>query len=198
MFGSRKIAPERLVQRDAERDNGRMPQRSVSIRNVGVPRGTVSATALRRIARHVLSVQRVPRDVEVEVVLADAATVRELNRLYRGRDEETDVLSFSERDLEPSVEAAGFDPRGFKGFVEAPDATPSLGEVVVCLPVAAAQAAALGQPLAGAVAHLVVHGLLHLIGFDHEASAAEAASMQRWEEALLRDLGYEGQYEHGH
>jgi probable rRNA maturation factor len=73
-----------------------------------------------------------------------------------------------------------------------------LGEVIVCLPVAEAQASARGLPVAGQVAHLLVHGLLHLLGYDHEASEAESERMQAHEDALLNDLGYAGQYEHGH
>jgi probable rRNA maturation factor len=122
--------------------------------------------------------------VEVGVVLADTDTVRDLNRLYRGKDEPTDVLSFGSEESE--------------AFVDAPDEAPFLGEVIVCLPVAEAQAASRGQPVEGQVAHLLVHGLLHLLGYDHEASEAESARMQAHEDALLADLGYAGTYEHGH
>ena len=75
---------------------------------------------------------------------------------------------------------------------------PSLGEVVVCLPVAEAQALAAQRGVAGEVAHLVVHGLLHLLGYDHEESEEESARMKDREDALLAALGYEGAYEHGH
>lgn len=145
----------------------------------------ITAGELRRIARHVLDAEGVAPAVEVEVVLAGAETVRELNRLYRGRDEETDVLSFAEAD----VAAAFVSPEG---------APPSLGEVVVCLPVAEARAAAAGRPVAGEVAHLLTHGLLHLLGYDHEAGEIEAARMQEREDELLSALGYAGRYEHGH
>jgi probable rRNA maturation factor len=85
-----------------------------------------------------------------------------------------------------------------EAFIEAPGEAPSLGEVIVCLPVAEAQAASRGQPVAGQVAHLLVHGLLHLLGYDHDASEAESERMQTHEDALLADLGYAGMYEHGH
>jgi probable rRNA maturation factor len=147
-------------------------------------RGRIGIPALRRIARHVVSVGKVPPVVEVGVVLADAETVQNLNRLYRGQDEPTDVLSFATKESE--------------AFIEAPGEAPSLGEVIVCLPVAEAQAASRGQPVAGQVAHLLVHGLLHLLGYDHDASEAESERMQTHEDALLADLGYAGMYEHGH
>jgi probable rRNA maturation factor len=146
-------------------------------------RGRVRPGELRRIAAHVLDAERLDPGVEVEVVLAGALTMRDLNRLYRGRDEETDVLSFSAREGEP--------------FVGSPDEAPSLGEVIVCLPVAERQAGAAGRPVAGEVAHLLTHGLLHLLGYDHE-EAAGAARMRSREDALLSALGYAGQYEHGH
>jgi len=146
-------------------------------------RGRLATAELRRIARRVLAAEGVALEVEVEVVLADAATVRDLNRLYRGRDEATDVLSFAAHEGE--------------AFVRAPDEPPSLGEVIVCLPVAEEQALAVGHPVAGEVAHLLVHGLLHLLGHDH-ATASDTAAMQSREDALLAELRYGGQYAHGH
>ena len=136
------------------------------------------------MARHVLAAEAVAPAVEVEVVLADSDTVRNLNRLYRGKDEPTDVLSFAAREGE--------------AFVESPDETPGLGEIVICLPVAEAQASTAGRSVAGEVSHLLVHGLLHLLGYDHEDSEAESQRMRAREDEMLIALGYEGQYEHGH
>jgi probable rRNA maturation factor len=164
-------------------------------------RGRVRVGELRRVVRNVLDAEAVAREVEVEVVLADADTVQDLNRLYRGKNEPTDVLSFAAHH-EPISEPVGeaFRPRSTAtaspAFVDAPDETPSLGEVVVCLPVAEAQAARGGRPVAGEVAHLIVHGLLHLLGHDHE-NASESAAMQAREDELLAALGYAGGYEHG-
>ncbi len=146
--------------------------------------GRITPAELRRIARHVLSAEGAAREVEVEVVLADEETVRDLNRLYRGHDEPTDVLSFSAVEGEP--------------LVSAPGEAPSLGEVVVCLPVTEARALARGLPTAGEVAHLLVHGLLHLLGHDHELGEDHAARMQVREDELLSLLSYGGQYAHGH
>jgi probable rRNA maturation factor len=147
-------------------------------------RGRIRAAELRRIAAHVLGREGVTPGTGAELVLAGADTVRELNRLYRGRDEPTDVLSFAAHEGEP--------------FLASPDEPPSLGEVVICVPVAEAQAAGAGRVAAGAIAHLLVHGLLHLLGYDHEASEADSRRMQAREDELLDALGYSGAYDHGH
>jgi probable rRNA maturation factor len=146
-------------------------------------RGRVPVAELRHVARLVLDAEDVASHVEVSVVLADEATIQDLNRLYRGKDEPTDVLSFAAHE-------------GDVAFPESPEETPSLGEVVVCLPVAEAQAARASRAVAGEVAHLLTHGLLHILGYDHE-DTADAATMQAREDALLAALGYAGQYEHG-
>ena len=146
-------------------------------------RDSVSAAELRRIARGVLRTEDISLDVGVEAVLADSGTVQNLNRLYRGRDEPADVLSFAAHEGE--------------AFIDAPGEAQSLGEVIVCVPVAKAQAEALGRPVAGEIAHLLVHGLLHILGYDHEEDAAGQAMKQR-EDEILERLGYAGQYAHGH
>jgi len=168
--------------------------RTIHVRSAGVRRGRVAAAELRRIASRVLDAEGVAPEVEVEVVLADARTVRDLNRLYRGRDEATDVLSFASADGTPGAEEPAPAP---VVFIEPPEAAPSLGEVIVCLPVAEAQARERDHPLPGEVAHLLVHGLLHLLGHDHE-EVRESAAMRAREDELLGALGYPGQYNHGH
>jgi probable rRNA maturation factor len=176
--------------------------RSVAITFLPSTRGRLTAPELRRIARAVLDAENVGQSVAVELVLADDSTVRDLNRLYRGKDEETDVLSFAAHEGE--------------AFLNAPDEAPSLGEVIVSVAFVERQVQAHGglsdaasadhelNPAAstmtveGQLAHLLVHGLLHLIGLDHELGEAEEEAMREKEEALLADLGYEGLYAHGH
>jgi probable rRNA maturation factor len=131
-----------------------------------------------------MSAEGVSPEVGVEVALAGSDSVRELNRLYRGRDEPTDVLSFAAR--ESAV-----------AFPETAGEAASLGEVVVCLEVAEEQAGATRHPIEAEVAHLVVHGLLHILGYDHE-DVPDAERMRAREDELLRGLGYGGQYSHGH
>ena len=95
--------------------------------------------------------------------------MRRLNRTYRGLDAPTDVLAFAMR------EARG--PR-----------TPLLGDVVISLDTAARQAAAQGHDLRREIAILLVHGILHLLGFDHERGAPEARRMKVKERAILKSL----------
>lgn len=145
---------------------------------------------MRRIARLVLDAEDVAPEVEVEVVLADPESSRELNRLYRGRDEATDVLSFAASEGE--------------AFLEAPDEAPSLGEIVICVAIAEGQveqAHERGETqrvVDAEIAHLLVHGLLHVLGHDHEQGEAESLEMQAREDELLTGLGYGGLYAHGH
>jgi len=155
----------------------------VAVRIQSEYRGQIAPAELRRIARRVMRRESVAQNVGVEVMLADTETVRDLNRLYRGRDEPTDVLSFASAEGE--------------AFVAAPDEPSSLGEIAVCWPLAESQAAATSRNADGEVAHLLVHGILHLLGYDHE-ERAEGEVMKGREDEHLAALGYSGQYEHGH
>lgn len=112
---------------------------------------------------------------EVSVLLTDNATIRELNRTWRGQDRPTDVLSFSQREGE---EPPGEDPAG-AGL---------LGDIVVSVEQARLQAEAYGHSVRREVAFLTVHGFLHLLGYDHETPEDEAEMMGRTE-AILRPLG---------
>lgn len=132
---------------------------------------------------------------QVSVLVADDATIRELNREYRGLDEVTDVLSFStshpghwedeaeapdDRYLKPGVLAGGDELL----FVLPPDEPPMLGDIVVSYPQAQRQAQARKEPVAREVALLVIHGVLHLVGHDH-VEPEETAVMQAKEQAAL-------------
>jgi probable rRNA maturation factor len=201
-----------------------MPPRPVPIHLLPGTRGRITAAELRRVARHVLAAEAVAPQVQVEIVLADSGTVQNLNRLYRGQDQPTDVLSFAQTGAEPPLTGVSLaHPEPVEGpgvtsitgaFIEPPDTPPSLGEIVICVPVVEeqirarnAQQAALAEAASGSgrrfqidaqIAHLLVHGLLHLLAYDHEASEQEADRMQAREDDLLSALGYAGAYEHGH
>ena len=101
--------------------------------------------------------------------IVDEAEGRALNARWRGRDYATNVLSFP-AELPPGV------------------ALPLLGDLVVCAPVVAREAAEQGKPEADHWAHLVIHGTLHLLGFDHE-SESDAVVMEGLERELLAGLG---------
>lgn len=111
---------------------------------------------------------------EVSLVLADDAHVRDLNRDYRGKDKATNVLSF----------AAGDDA----AMPDVPGAPVLLGDVVLALETLTAEARAQGKTLADHAAHLSVHGVLHLLGYDHELGAEAAAEMEALEIAILAGL----------
>ncbi len=106
---------------------------------------------------------------ELTVLVTDEETVRQLNRDYRGFDEPTDVLSFSALETQP----------GAAPFVSAPEMANYLGNVIIAYPVAAAQAPTFGRSVAEELALLAVHGTLHLLGYDHETPAEEAAMWAR-------------------
>ena len=102
------------------------------------------------------------------IVLADDRLQRRLNREFRGRDKSTNVLSFD----------------GAPG---------ALGDVVLALETIAAEAEAQGKTLAAHLAHLVVHGVLHLMGYDHERPG-QARRMERLEIEILAGLGIADPY----
>jgi probable rRNA maturation factor len=130
----------------------------------------VRQRVLSALARRVLQAEGVPAPAALSIVVSDDETVRELNRRYRGLDTPTDVLSFR-LDAED-------------GFVTPPDSARQLGEVIISCPTAARQALAAGHPTEEEMARLVVHGVLHVLGYDHE-SPDEAQAMRAKEQALL-------------
>jgi probable rRNA maturation factor len=110
-------------------------------------------------------------DAELSVLFIGDRAMRTLNRQYRGKDRTTDVLSFSLRE-------------GRFGGVQ-PN---MLGDIVISVPVAWQQAVDAGLTMQQELERLLVHGLLHLVGYDHERGAADARSMRMKERSLLRRL----------
>jgi len=117
-----------------------------------------------------LALQEHARPAELVLRIVDEAEITALNRRYRGKDGSTNVLSFP-----------------YQGCVGVPSEL--LGDVVICAPVVAAEAAVQGKPPAAHWAHLVIHGVLHLLGYDHHHEA-DAARMEHRESALLAALRY--------
>ena len=108
---------------------------------------------------------------QVTVRFVDSDEGRALNRDYRGRDYATNVLSFP-YDTDPVV----------------------CGDLVICAPVVEREAEEQGKPLAAHYAHLIVHGILHLQGYDHEIGAREASEMEGRERIVLKSLGFDDPY----
>lgn len=152
--------------------------RDVAIHRVAIQfpasrRERPSPRRLRGWAEAVLA--RLGSDGEVLLRIVEAGEGAELNRLWRGREGPTNVLSFP-------LPA----PRGVPIEV--------LGDIVVCAPVVDREAVEQGKPRDAHWAHMVVHGLLHLFGHDHQRPA-ETARMEQLEIELLGQLGYRDPYQ---
>jgi probable rRNA maturation factor len=115
------------------------------------------------------------RDGELAIVLTDDSAIRTLNRDWRGIDEATNVLSFPAK----TAQATG--------------APPLLGDIIIAFETSAREAARENKPLVHHLAHLAVHGFLHLAGHDHEAEA-DAEAMEDLERAILARLGVPDPY----
>ena len=132
----------------------------------------------RRIAQSVLKAEGVAPPYEVSLVFTDSETVQQLNRDYRGVDEPTDVLAFcmlSQNEADSS-------------FALPPDGVTRLGEVIISYPQAVEQASEQGHSSERELALLIIHGILHLLGYDHEEAEEESKMRTRERELLERCL----------
>jgi probable rRNA maturation factor len=120
---------------------------------------------VRRVAQATLT--NLGEDGELSVLLTDDETIRQLNREYRGMDKPTDVLSFSQLEGDEVAAPARI-----------------LGDVVISVERAQQQAADYGHSVAREVGFLTAHGVLHLLGWDHEEPDDEALMMAKTEEIL--------------
>ncbi|MBI5732202.1 MAG: rRNA maturation RNase YbeY [Candidatus Magasanikbacteria bacterium] len=112
-----------------------------------------------------MALKKLGRKEAVSLVVAGEKKVKKLNAKYRGKNRVTDVLAFG-----------GFDVEDF------------LGEIVVCLPQARRQAKEAGVSLKEEMGRLLLHGLLHLAGYDHEKSKLEAKKMLALQERFLKEI----------
>lgn len=136
---------------------------------------------IRKVIRTALAAEGVDFPCEVDVLLTNDARIHELNREQRGIDQPTDVLSFPAFDLRPGAlpEPADADPGS--GLVP-------LGDMVVSLERAAAQAKEYGHSNRRELAYLTVHSVLHLLGYDHLDEGPQKAQMRAKEEEILEKL----------
>lgn len=111
------------------------------------------------------------QDQELSVVFASDHMLHELNRAYRHKDRPTNVLAFPQEPIATAGPAARL-----------------LGDVIVSLPTADREAQTLEQPLETRVVYLLIHGLLHLLGYDHEQSDAAQQRMEALEQEILAHL----------
>ena len=138
-----------------------------------------------RLARLVLAEERAATDAEVSLIFVDAAAIADLNSRFLGGTGPTDVLSFPiDDDHVPSGRQPDVGGRGPGSPGDPVDPPVVLGDVVICPEVAARQAPEHAHTVDAELALLVVHGVLHLLNYDH-AEEHEAATMQRREQDLL-------------
>ncbi len=136
------------------------------------------------------------RNAELCVRFVDAAEGAQLNAQFRQIDKATNVLSFpADVTLESVANPVAVAPMAVQQTAaESQDSLPVLlGDLVVCGPVVAAEAVEQGKTLTDHAAHLVVHGVLHLLGYDHETDL-EAQAMESLEISLLAELGIANPY----
>jgi probable rRNA maturation factor len=137
-------------------------------------RSLVDEERVGKITQHVLKAEGITPPYEVSIVFTDSATVQKLNRDYRSVDEPTDVLAFY---MLPQKEANS-------SFVLPPDGVTRLGEVIISYPQAVEQAKEQGHSVDKELALLIIHGILHLLGYDHEQPEEEAKMRGREKELL--------------
>jgi probable rRNA maturation factor len=147
----------------------RLPELSLAVQ---YPGGSAQAPTRPQVRRWLRAACEKPAEVTVRFVAEDEG--RDLNRDYRGKDYATNVLSFP--------------------YETGPDANRISGDLVLCLPVLSAEAAQQGKSLEAHCAHLIVHGMLHLQGHDHETGQEDADRMEALEREILDTLGYPDPY----
>lgn len=140
-------------------------------------RGKVTAGWLRQVTRAVLKAEKSSHDVEMGLIITGRERIRELNRHYLDEDAPTDVLSF------PMIEYTG---EG-EDFINPPDETVGLGDVIISYPQAEKQAIERGYPARKEIALLIIHGTLHLLGYDHDILSRKRKMRQR-EAAILKTI----------
>ena len=139
--------------------------------------GIPASDAIRDRVRRALKETNPGRDVDVSVRIVDEHEMRSLNRDYRNQDKPTNVLAF---------------PAGDAGFVP-PGEMPLLGDIVVCAAVVAREAREQGKLLDHHWSHMLVHGTLHLLGYDHNTDF-DAEEMEALERRILDSLGIADPY----
>jgi probable rRNA maturation factor len=124
------------------------------------------------------------REAEISVKLTDDKEIRKLNRDYRGKDKPTNVLSFATLDAEENAQSSPVCALPY-----------AIGDIVIAYETVKREAEAMNVPLRDHYTHLLVHGTLHLLGYDHEQEI-DAKRMEKLEILILKGLGIENPYAH--
>ena len=144
----------------------------------GVPEWGLEVGWLQRLAEQVLVAQGADLGVELGLVVTSQERVRQLNRSYRGKDAPTDVLVFS---MLPAEGEKGAD---FPPFIVPPDGMNHLGEVIISYPQAVIQAEEHQHSASREITILIIHGVLHLLGYEHDKPELRHQMVTREEEIL--------------
>ncbi|MFC1847306.1 rRNA maturation RNase YbeY [Chloroflexota bacterium] len=136
----------------------------------------VDSSWLEGVVEKILAVQGVDSETEVGLVITGQERVRQLNFDYLGENEPTDVLSFAMLPEQPGEKLAS--------FVAPPDGIRHLGEVIISYPQAVVQAGEHYHPVAREITVLIIHGILHLLGYDHDEPGREREMKAREAEIL--------------
>ena len=142
--------------------------------------GQVDTALIEQAIATTLAVEQVTDSIEISVLITGDAALHALNRDYRGVDAPTDVLSFGDEEDDQPGQAA---------FVRPPEASRYLGDLAISYDRVVAQSLEYNHSRERELAFLTVHGLLHLLGYDHERGPAEAALMRAREEAVMAQVG---------
>ena len=143
------------------------------------------ATWLKGVVERVLVVENAGPDVEADLLITTQERVQQLNKSYRNKDEPTDVLAFCMAPAEEKKEA------GSSAFISPPDGVLHLGEIIISYPQAVIQAREHRHSVEKEIAILVIHGVLHLLGYDHEETEMESQMRAREKEILRSIVGAE-------
>ena len=133
---------------------------------------------IRRTILETLDYEGMENDAEVSVTFVDDEGIRELNKRFRNMDKPTDVLSFPLLDYEGESEEPFFD-----------ELCHNLGDIVISLERAMAQANEFGHSFEREVAFLTAHSMLHLLGYDHELSEEDDADMRKRQSDIMERMG---------
>jgi probable rRNA maturation factor len=147
---------------------------TLHLSNTHGPRGVPTRRSFEQWATAAVGKRR-RGALEVNLHIADVEYARELNAQFRGKHYATNVLSFPYQPM-PGEKAR------------------ALGDLLICAAVVEREAAEQGKPVRAHYAHLTVHGVLHLLGYDHERSPDEAAEMEAIERQVLETLGFPDPY----
>lgn len=157
----------------------------------------IDESLLKNITKNVLKEVGIKEKTEISLAIVGDGRMRRLNKMYRGKNRVTDVLSFESK---PASSGGGLVipylakafPRLKKNkdieFIDPPDNIKRLGEIIICYPQAKKQAKKLNHSLEEELTILLIHGTLHLLGYDHEGDLKKAKEMNDLENIILNKI----------